>query len=35
MGKVFTRFHTEKAQKPDPLGGTYRYGLYKGVALAL
>ena len=27
MGKVYTRFQTKKAQ----MGGTYLYGLYKGV----
>ena len=26
-------FQTKKAQKPFPLGGTYLYGLYKGVPL--
>ena len=36
MGKLFTRFQTKTAQKPYPLevgggGGTYLYGLYKGV----
>ena len=27
MGKVYTRFQTKKARKPD----IYLYGLYKGV----
>ena len=31
MGKVYTRFQTKTAQKPYPMGGTYLYGLYKGV----
>ena len=32
MGKVYTRFQTKKAQKPYRLaGGTYLWGLYKGV----
>ena len=30
-GKVYTRFQTKTAQKPYPMGGTYLYGLYKGV----
>ena len=31
MGRVYTRFQTKTAQKPYPMGGTYLYGLYKGV----
>ena len=31
MSKVYTRFQTETAQKPTLGGGTYLYGLYKGV----
>ena len=31
MDKVYTRFQTKTAQKPYPMGGTYLYGLYKGV----
>ena len=32
MSKVYTRFQTKKAQKnPGHLGGTYLYGLYKGI----
>ena len=31
MGKVYTRFQTETAQKPSQRDGTYLYGLYKGV----
>ena len=26
-------FRTKKAQKPNPMGVTYLYGLYKGVPL--
>ena len=35
MVKVYTRFQTKKAQEPYPLGGTYLYVLYKGIALGL
>ena len=31
MGKVYTRFQTKTAQNPTLWGGTYIYGLYKGV----
>ena len=31
MGKVYTHFQTKTAQKPTRWGGTYLYGLYKGV----
>ena len=33
MGKVYTRFQTKKGSKTlvYPLGGTYLYGIYKGV----
>ena len=31
MSKVYTRFRTKTAQEPYPMGGTYLYGLYKGV----
>ena len=31
MVKVYTRFQTKTAQKPTRWGGTYLYGLYKGV----
>ena len=31
MGKVYTRFQTKTAQKPDPVGDTYLYSLCKGV----
>ena len=31
MSKVYTRFQTKTAQNPHPMGGTYLYGLYKGV----
>ena len=33
MGKIYTRFQTKTAQNPHPFGGTYLYGLYKGVPL--
>ena len=31
MGKVYTRFQRKMVQKLYPMGGTYLYGLYKGV----
>ena len=31
MDKVYARFQTKTAPKPYPMGGTYLYGLYKGV----
>ena len=31
MSKVYTRFRTRTAQEPSPMGGTYLFGLYKGV----
>ena len=34
MGKVYTYFQTKKAQNPTRWGGTYLYGLYKGVTPA-
>ena len=31
MGKVYTRFQTKRPKNPALWGGTYLYGLYKGV----
>ena len=31
MGKVYTRFQTKTTQNPTRWGGTYLYGVYKGV----
>ena len=31
MGKVYTRFQTKTTQNPTRWGGTYPYGVYKGV----
>ena len=31
MSKIYSRFETETAQKPNFWGGTYLHGLYKGV----
>ena len=31
MSKIYTRFQTKTAPKPHPLGGTYLFGLYRGL----
>ena len=31
MGKDYTRFQTKQRKNPTLWGGTYLYGLYKGV----
>ena len=31
MGKDYTRFQTKRRKNPTLWGGTYLYGLYKGV----